>query len=185
MQNWYIYEMNTAFYQKIENGTAHRISRDATKDFVLAHPEYLGDLFTIACNSKDKNHYKALWIIELISVKKPEILTPYIDQFCVALPFYTIERAIRPSAKICFQMVNSKKVVLTEPQEQRLIETCLDWLVTNVKVAPAAFAMRSLYLLGIKHEWVHEELRLLLSKTIEHPTPGYKVVVKELLKRLK
>jgi len=176
--------MNTEFYQALENGTAHRISRDATRDLVLAHPEYLADLFAIACNPKDKNHYKALWVVELLSVKKPELLVPFIDQFCVALPQYTIERAIRPSAKICFQLVHSKKVTLTETQEERLIETFLDWLVNNVKVAPAAFALRSLYLLGLKHEWVHDELRLLLSKTIEDPTPGYKVVVKELLKRL-
>jgi len=176
--------MNTAFYQKIENGTAHRISRDATKDFVLAHPEYLAPLFTIACNPKDKNHYKALWIIELISIKTPEILVPFMDLYCAALPLYSIERAIRPCAKICFHMVNSKKLVLTETQEERIIETCLDWLIKDVKVAPAAFALRCLYLLGKKHEWVHEELRLLLSKTIDNPSPGYKVVVKELLKRL-
>jgi len=176
--------MNTAFYHAIENGTAHRISRDANRDLVLSHPEYLVDLFAIACNPQGKNHYKALWVVELLSVKKPELLVPFIDQFCVALPTYTIERAIRPSAKICYQLVHSKKVSLTEAQEERLIETCLDWLVNNVKVAPAAFALRSLYLLGLTHPWVHEELRLLLSKTVEHPTPGYKVVVKELLKRL-
>lgn len=184
LQNWYIYEMNTEFYQVIDKGTAHRSSRDANKDFVLAHPEYLVDLFAIGCNPKDKNHYKALWVVELLSVKKPELLVPFIDQFCVALPLYSIERAIRPSAKICFQLVHSKKVMLTKSQEERLIEACLDWIVSNVKVAPAAFALRSLYLLGIKHPWVHDELRLLLSKTVEHPTPGYKVVVKELLKRL-
>ena len=184
MQNWYIYEMNIAFYQKIENGTAHRISRDATRDLVLAHPEYLGDLVAIACNPEDKIHYKALWVVELLSVKKPELLVPFIDQFCVALPQYTIERAIRPSAKICFQLVNNKKVTLTKVQEERLIEICLDWVVNEVKVAPAAFALRSLYLLGVKHPWVHDELRLLLSKTIDNPSPGYKVVVKELLKRL-
>ncbi|MFM2214182.1 MAG: hypothetical protein RL427_1445 [Bacteroidota bacterium] len=176
--------MNTEFYQAIEKGTAHRFSRDANRDLVLAHPEYLGDLVAIACNPKDKIHYKALWVIELLSVKKPELLVPFVNQFCLALPKYTIERAIRPSAKICFQLVHSKKVTLTEAQEERLIETCLDWLVNNVKVAPAAFALRSLYLLGLQHPWVHDELRLLLSKTVVHPTPGYKVVVKELLKRL-
>lgn len=182
---FYLYQMNSPLYKKIENGTAHRVSRDATRDFVLAHPEYLGDLVSLACNPKDKNHYKALWIIELLSVKKPEILVPFIDQFCVTLPLYSIERAIRPCAKICFHLVRSKKVVLTEPQQERIIETCLDWLIQDVKVAPAAFALRSLYLLGIKHDWVHEELRLLLTKTSDKPSPGYKVVVKELLKRLK
>jgi len=176
--------VNTVFYKKIENATAHRVSRDALVDFVLAHPEHRVDLWAIACSAQDKNHYKALWVIELLSVKKPEILTPFVDQYCAALPKYTIERAIRPSAKICYQLVQSKKVILSDAQEARLIEVCLEWLVSNVKVAPAAFALRSLYLLGLKHEWVHEELRLLLSKTIEHPTPGYKVVVKELLKRL-
>ncbi|WP_264520602.1 hypothetical protein [Flavobacterium sp. N1994] len=176
--------MNAEFYKQIEQGTAHRKSRDENTAFVLSHPEYLDDLALIACHPKDKIHYKALWIMELISVKNTSFLTPIVDTFCSALTHYTIEKAIRPSAKICFQLVKSKAITLTAKQEKQIIETCLDWLITDVKVAPAAFAMRALFLLGKKHPWIHEELKLILSKTIPNPTPGYRFAVKDILKRL-
>jgi hypothetical protein len=177
--------MNTDLQKRIEQVTAHRHSRDENVAYVLTHPECINDLALMACNPNDKNHYKALWIIELISLKNTKILIPIIDLFCDALPNYKIEKAIRPSAKICFELVKSKKVHLTESQEERIIETCLDWLINEVKVAPAAFAMRTLYVLGTKYDWLHDELKLILSKDLHNPTPGYRFAVKDLLKRLK
>jgi hypothetical protein len=177
--------MNTNFYNRIAQGTAHRKSRDENTTFVLAYPEYIEDLAKIACNPKDKNHYKALWIIELISIQKPEVILPIINAFCDALPKYKIEKAIRPSAKICFQLVKCKNVSLTENQEEKITETCLDWLINNVKVAPAAFAMRTLFLLGKKYNWIHDELKLILSKDLDCASPGYRFAVKDILKKLK
>jgi hypothetical protein len=101
------------------------------------------------------------------------------------LPKYKIEKAIRPSAKICFQLVKCKNVNLTENQEEKITETSLDWLITNVKVAPAAFAMRTLFLLGKKYNWIHEELKLILSKDLDHASPGYRFAVKDILKQLR
>jgi hypothetical protein len=176
--------MDSELHYRIEHGTAHRISRDDNTDFILLHPEQLQDLSIIACNTKDKNHYKAIWIMELISIKKPEFLIPIIDKFCNALPNYKIEKAIRPSAKICFELVKSKKVCLTTPQEEQIIETCLDWLINDVKVAPAAFAMRTLYLLGKKYDWINDELKLILSRDLNHATPGYRFAVKDILKKI-
>lgn len=176
--------MNTDFYNQIAKGTAHRKSRDVNTAFILAHPEYIEDLAAIACDQKDKNHYKALWIMELISIQKPEVLLPIINPFCNALPKYIIEKAIRPSSKICFQLVKCKNVCLSEEQEEKIIETCLDWLITNVKVAPAAFAMRTLFLLSKKYNWIHEELKLILSKNLDRASPGYRFAVKDILKRL-
>lgn len=177
--------MNTNFYNQIAQGTAHRKSRDENTSFVLSHPKHIEDLAKIACNPKDKNHYKALWIIELISIQKPEVILPIINAFCDALPKYKIEKAIRPSAKICLQLVKSKNVNLTENQEEKITETCLDWLINDVKVAPAAFAMRALFLLGKKYNWIHEELKLILSKDLDHASPGYRFAVKDILKQLR
>jgi hypothetical protein len=177
--------MNTNFYNQIARGTAHRKSRDENTSFVLSHLEHIEDLAKIACNPKDKNHYKALWIIELISIKKPEVILPIINAFCDALPKYKIEKAIRPSAKICLQLVKSKNVNLTENQEEKITETCLDWLINDVKVAPAAFAMRALFLLGKKYNWINDELKLILSKDLDHASPGYRFAVKDILKQLR
>jgi hypothetical protein len=176
--------MNSDFYHRIEHGTAHRKSRDENMNYILTHPECLSELVTLASTITYKNHFKALWIMELLSLKNAELLAPFLDEFCHALPHYTIEKAIRPSAKICYQLVTNKKIQLTPSQEEAIIETCLDRLINQVKVAPAAFSMRALFVLGKKQPWIHDELRLLLSKDLDHPTPGYRFAVKDLLKRL-
>ncbi len=177
--------MNSDFYQRIEQGTAHRKSRDENMAYVLTNPEHLPELVSLASTITYKNHFKALWIMELLSLKNSELLAPYLDAFCKALPHYSIEKAIRPSAKICYQLVINKNIQLTPFQEEAIIETCLDRLIDQVKVAPAAFSMRALFILGKKKPWIHEELRLLLSRDLDHPTPGYRFAVKDLLKRLK
>ena len=177
--------MNAEFYKQIEQGTAHRKSRDENTTFVLSHPEYLADLALIACNPKDKIHYKALWIIELISVKNTSFLTPIIDSFCTILPHYKIEKAIRPSAKICFQLVKSKTITLTAKQEKQIIETCLDWLISDAKVAPKAFAMYTLSHYAQKQDWIKEALRNAIAKDFAQQSAGYKAAAREVLKKIK
>ena len=58
------------YYNQIAKSTAHRKSRDEHKDFIFANPDYLKYLLEIAFNSKDKNHHKACWILELICEEK-------------------------------------------------------------------------------------------------------------------
>ncbi len=73
---------------------------------------------------------------------------------------------------------------LTENQEEKIIETCLDWLIESDKAANAAYTMRTLYNFGNKHSWVNEELKVLLQRDCSYQTPGYKFAVKDILKKL-
>lgn len=177
--------MNANFYNQIANSTAHRNSRDENKNFIFNNPEYLMYLLEIAFNTKDKNHHKACWILELICEEKMELFLPYLDEFCEALQPFKSDSAIRSISKICLFLSNSKKYSLTENQEEKIIETCLDWLIESDKAANAAYAMRTLYNLGKKYYWVNEELKVLLQRDYSHQTPGYKFAVKDILKRLK
>ena len=79
----------------------------------------------------------------------------------------------------------SKKVKLTENQEEKIIEACFDWLIESDKAANAAYSMRALYNFGKKQDWINEELKVLLSRDISNQTPGYCFAVKDILKRLK
>jgi len=177
--------MNANFYNQIANSTAHRKSRDDNKNFIFNNPEYLQYLLEIAFNTKDKNHHKACWILELICEEQMELFLPFLDEFCKTLNKYTSDSAIRSISKICLFLSNSKKYSLTENQEEKIIETCLDWLIETDKAANATYVMRTLFNLGKKHHWVNEELKVLLTRDSSHQTPGYKFAVKDLLKRLK
>lgn len=177
--------MNATYYNQIAKSTAHRKSRDDNKDFIFANPDYLKYLLEIAFDTKDKNHHKACWILELICEEKMDLFLPYLDEFCKTLPYYKNDSAIRSISKICLFLSNSKKYSLTENQEEKIIETCLDWLIDSNKAANAAYTMRTLYNLGKKHTWVNEELKVLLQRDCSYQTPGYKSAVKDILKRLK
>lgn len=177
--------MNSEFYTLIEKSTAHRKCRDDIKGFVFEKPNYLNDLTEIAFNPKDKNHHKACWILELICEEQLELFIPFIDDFCSSVALQHSDSAIRSIAKIGLFLVKSKKIQLTELQEEKLIETGLDWLIQTDKAANAAYTMRFLYVLGKKHSWINEELKALLSRDCSHQSPGYRFAVKDILKRLK
>jgi len=177
--------MNPEFYNQIAQSTAHRKSRDDNKELVYANPSYLDDLTEIAFNTQDKNHHKACWILELICEERIALFIPFIDKFCKTLPHYKVDAALRPTSKICLFLTKSKKVSLTELQEERIIETCLDRLIDTELAATAAYSMRALHQLGKKHDWVNDELRAILSRDFSNQTPGYRFAVKDILKRLK
>lgn len=177
--------MNAAYYHQIAKSTAHRKSRDDNKNFIFTHPEHLNDLTKIAFNTKDKNHHKACWILELICEERMELFVPFIEDFCMALPNFKMDSALRPTSKICLFLTQSKKVSLTKWQEEKIIETCLDRLIESDLAATAAYSMRALYHLGKKYDWVNNELKTILSRDFSNQTPGYRFAVKDILKRLK
>jgi hypothetical protein len=177
--------MNTEFYALVEKSTAHRKCRDDLKDFVFAHSNHMTDLTHMAFNTKDKNHHKACWILELVCEEQLDLFIPFIDDFCTSLKRQHSDSAIRSISKIGLFLVKSKKIQLSESQEEKLIETGLDWLIQTDKAANAAYTMRFLYVLGKKHSWINDELRALLGRDCSHQTPGYRFAVKDILKRLK
>ncbi len=177
--------MNAKYYNQIANSTAHRKSRDENKQFIFTYPNYLSQLVGIACTTEDKNHHKACWILELICEERMELFLPFIDEFCEALPNFKNNSAIRPVSKICLFLCKNKKVKLTKYQEEKIIETCLDFLIDVKLAATAAYSMRALFELGKKHSWINEELKMLLSRDLQNQSPGYCFAVKDILKRLK
>lgn len=177
--------MNSDYYNQIAKSSAYRKSRDDNKDFIFAHPHYFKNLVEIAFDTKDKNHYKACWILELICEEKMELFLPFVDNYCETLKDFKSDSAIRSISKIGLFLVQNKNIQLTKNQEEQIIETFLDWIIDTKKAANFAYSVRTLYFLGKKHNWVNDELRALLNRDCNHQTPAYKIAVKDILKRLK
>jgi len=176
--------MNSFYYDQIRNSTAHRKSRDEQKNFALKNPDYLLVLTQIAFDTTDKNHHKACWILELVCEEQLLLVEPFIESFSRTLVHYKNESAIRSIAKICMFLTKSKTIYLSNEQEDRIIETCLDWLINDVKVAPAAYAMRALFSLSKKHIWVRDALQEVLARDFSKHSPGYQFAVKDILIKL-
>lgn len=177
--------MKSTFYTQITNSDAHRASRDANCSTALENKENLDELFAMAFDLKDKNHFKACWALELVLDQNLNLIVPYLDVFCEKLPHYQNDSAVRPISKICMMLSGSNTIGLTTFQEEKIIEACLDWLIRDEKVAAKAYAMRALYALGKKHAWINDSLKTILSQDYHLHSAAYQAAAKDILKRLK
>jgi hypothetical protein len=177
--------MDQAFYKLLSESTAHRISREFIRDYVFQNPEKLQYLMEIGLNEKDKIHIKACWSLELIFEIKLELILPFLEDFLAKTGQFKDDSAIRPISKICMFLSKSKTIKLSESQETKIIETCLDWLIQDKKVAAKAYSMRTLYNFGKKHPWINEELKNILPQDYFKHSAAYQAAAKDILRKLK
>ncbi len=180
--------MNVDYYNQIVKSSAHRESREENRNFIFANPAYLKDLTEIAFNTKDKNHHKACWILELVCEEQVALFIPFTEGFCAVLPDFKIDSAVRPASKICMFLITShyKKngIPLSENQLQKITESCFDWLINDTKVASKCYSIRTLHIIGKHVDWIYPELRIILNKDYKSHSAAYKAVAREILKKI-
>lgn len=173
---------------QIANSTAHRPIRDHLSGLVLADQSLLPELLTMALDTKDKNHHKACWVMELVFEAKIEWLGDYLAAFCNTLAVYNNESSLRSVSKVClFSVTHQQKHpgFLNGKHMEQITESCFDWLINpETKVATKAYAMRALYLIGKKEDWIYPELQRILSEDAVRHSAGYKGAAKDILRRI-
>ena len=65
-----------------------------------------------------------------------------------------------------------------------LIETLIDRLIQDEKVAAKVYAMKALFVLGKKYDWVHEELKSIIEQDYSNHSAAYQATTRNLLKKL-
>ena len=184
MQIRYIYQMNTIFLNRIAKSNASTENRNALRDFVLQNPDCLEDLIQMGTDLADKNHHKAVWIIEMLAEHQTELLAPFVSRICSVISDYKHESAIRGMSRVAYFLSTSKAIVLTESQKEKLIEVCLDWLIGDAKVAPKAYAMYALCHHAKTEDWLKDELRQIINKDFHAQSAGYKAAAREVLEKI-
>lgn len=172
------------FKNQLHNLKAYRKDREDLRDAALENPLYLEEVIQLAFAPTDPNHHKACWVLELICEKQLEVIYPYIEQLCNTLSLYTNESAIRPIAKVMVFLTHQYREKLSESQRQKLIETSFDWLISDTKVAAKAYAMEILFELGKYYDWIHPELKQILSQDYTKHSAGYQARARMILKEL-
>lgn len=173
------------FFKRIDNSNASTNCRNDLRDFVIENPTHLPELCSIALNTNYKNHYKGVWILEMIAEKQIELLSPHIDAICATFPMIKNDSAIRGMSRVAYFLGTSSKITLTESQEEKIIEICLDWLIRDERVAPKVYAMKALQCLSQKHHWIKDELYTIIEKDYANQSAGYKAAAREVLKKMK
>jgi len=181
--------MVSEFQKNLDYVTGYRVNRQKYADEVLHNPELFPELIQLCFQTSNKNSSKAFWILEFVSYQKLEWMEKHLDFFCSQIKNLKDESAIRPAAKICQLLVLShfkkKEIKLSEKHLEEITESCFDWLINDIKVAPKAYSMRTLYLLGQHYDWILPELKTIITKDFPNHSAAYKAVAKEVLKKIK
>ena len=181
--------MKTDLVSKINQSTAYRKSRVYLSNYIIRHEELLNKFISIAFDIQNENHVKAFWSLELVCEKKLKLFTPYLDLFCEVLPKIKDDSAVRPATKICMFLAKSNHrkngISLSQEQEHNLIEALIDRLIQDEKVASKVYAMKALFVLGKKYDWVHEELKTIITQDAYKHSAAYQSCSRYTLKKLK
>ena len=176
--------MNADFYNKIAKSNASTNCRNNLKKLVLDNANLLVDLIQIATTTSDKNHYKAVWITEMIAETHPELLTDFTSDLIASFSKCKHQSAVRGMSRVAYFISVSKEISLSESQQEKVIVTCLDWLIGDAKVAPKVYAMYTLSHFAKKHEWIKTELQNIIEKDFALQSAGYKAAARETLKKI-
>ncbi len=109
-------------------------------------------------------------------------MVPHLDEFSAKISTIKLDSATRPCYKICDHLTktyysskeNELKKALKTTQIEAL-ETCrFDWLVASQKIAVKAFTINTLYLFELQKDWIHPELKHLITTKIIHESKSTK-----------
>ncbi|SIQ56529.1 hypothetical protein [Maribacter ulvicola] len=169
--------------------SAARENRNKMASKIEESPELVPKLVEIIKEDKDPVSCKAAWVLENVAKRDLQFIYFNIHPFLKTLKHITLESSIRPAAKICQLLAlnefskNSKKR-LSDNQLNIITEAAFDWLIGEHKVAPKAYAMTTLLLIGKQIKWIHPELGLILKQNYDNGSSAYKARARITLKAL-
>lgn len=157
-------------------------------NFAMKDEKNLGEMIELAFNINHELHTKAFWSLDLVCEKKLKQFVPYIEGFCSILPKIKDDSALRPATRIAYFLTKSNHrkngISLTQEQEHNLIEALIDRLIQEEKVASKVYAMKALFILGKKYDWIHEELKTIILQDYSNHSAAYQAATRNLLKKL-
>jgi len=136
---------------------------------------------------------RAAWVLEFMCGENLEAISPHLDRFTDEMHKVHLDSAVRPIAKIGEYLTKAYygkapsriKETLTKTHRERLTELCFDYMINDEKIAPKAYSMNSLYLLGQEFDWIHPELANILQRDFQMQSSGFKARARHILKKIK
>jgi len=180
-------------YEELNYVNHSREKRLYYAHLVIDNPELIPKLLDILFRVDDKVSCRAAWVFEFMCGEKLEASIPYLDRFTENMNSVHLDSAVRPVAKICEYLIkayyskvkNNIQSSLKAIHKERIIEACFDYMINDEKIAPKAYAMNTLYLLGQDYDWVHPELAIILERDYKKQSAGFKARARHILKKIK
>jgi len=180
-------------YSELNYVDASREKRQFYSQMSIKNPKMISNLLEILFWVDDKISCRAAWVLEYACNTNLELILPYLDTFTNGMKKVHLDSAVRPVAKICELLVkayyekktNRIKIAIEAKHLESIIDVCFDYMIRKEKVAPKAYAMNTLYLLGQDYDWIHPELAVILQREFYGQSAGFKARAKHILKKLK
>lgn len=180
-------------YQELQYVNHSRENRLKYAHMVIDNPAIIPKVLDILFKVNDKKSPRAAWLLEFVARDNLELLLVHLDRITEEMHKVHLDSAVRPMAKICECLIeayyskydNPVKHALKPEHKERIIECCFDWMINDEKIAPKAYSMNSLYLLGRDYNWIHPELILILERDYQIQSSGFKARARHILKKLK
>jgi len=188
----FLMEINQ-LYDALNYVNHSREKRLEMAQLVLQNPELTEPLLSIAFKVDDPISSKACWVMEFTAKENLPYLFPWMNTFTKHIERVHLESSVRPLAKICEYLCLSyfkkkdleTQKVLTINHLEKITSVCFDWLIGDFKVAPKAYSITCLLLLGQKFKWIHPELKLILEQNYASGSAAYKARARMTLKKIK
>ena len=182
----------TTFLKIIESDTQKLKYRDILVNACLKNTSWALFLLTNMKSVDDENSNFSARILELSCKENIEIIIPYLDYFCELLNKVKLNGVIRVCSKICellmieYFIINNHKIMNSLQNEhlEKINEAGFIWMITDQQIAVQAYTMQTLYLLGTKYDWIHNDLSIIIERNIPTGSTGYKNRGRKVLKAI-
>jgi len=179
-------------YAELNYVNHSRENRKKYAELIISNPELYPKLLEILFMVDDKVSCRAAWVFEFACGENLEASIPYLDYFTENINKVHLDPAVRPVAKVCEYLVKAYyskkesriKKELTATHKERIVEACFDWMINDEKIAPKAYSMNSLYLLGKDYDWIHPELVMILERDFQMQSSGFKARARHIIAKI-
>ncbi len=156
---------------------------------LINEPQLIEEVIQIAMDEKNEVAGKAARALELVCQKKEELIFQQKTKIYELAEKSKRDDMVRPLAKIfelwTLNFYGKKPSISLQPTDkEKITAICFDWMITPQKVAPQAYSMQTLFLLGKEIDWIHPELKLILEQNYASGTSGYKARARKIIDKI-
>lgn len=177
------------FIEILEGNSRNYSNRPILVEAILINPNWITLLLDKMNLLDEKESNFAARILELSCKVNLNLILPYLNNFMLILPNLKHDGSIRSSAKIIelimIQLFIKSNPIFVEKLNleylNKCTEFCFDWILNKNATAIHVHSIYSLYLLGSKFDWIHNELVQNIEKNLSHGSVGYQNRAKKIL----
>lgn len=146
------------------------------------------DLIDLCGHPDQQVAFRASWVLEFFAASKSEMFLKYLSQFLTLYPKICNQSVQRSFTKI-LMLLTKRKFMLVQKLNPAMFDECLsasfDWLINpKTPVAVQANALDVIFQLSPYHDWILEELKVILEQKLTSGSPALISRAKRVLKKI-